>query len=62
MRTRLTFNPGSMQADIELTNVESRVGEKDFTVHTDYPRYMGGAEAYPNLFLTALTACQGEYP
>ena len=62
MRTRLTFNPNSMQADIELKNVESRVGEKDFTVHTDYPQYMGGAEAYPTpwgLFLTALTACQG---
>ncbi len=62
MRTLLTFNHDSMQADIELKNIESRVGEKNYTVHTDYPQSMGGAEAYPTpwgLFLTALTACQG---
>ena len=61
MRTELKFHD-NFQSEIQLKNIENKIGNKDFTIRTDDPEVMGGDEEYPTpwgVFLTALTACQG---
>ena len=46
MRTELKFHD-NFQSEIQLKNIENKIGKKDFTIRTDYPEVMGGDEEYP---------------